>query len=107
VQLRQQFTEALCNHRFRGEGLSDVNGNRGEMRDATAEAPECEWKRLRLNRASPFVVEKHIYFSRDETGMGSFDSVRLRLTALKMTVNQNCARSVRQAPRCALKMTEN
>jgi hypothetical protein len=87
VQLRQQFAEALCNHRFRGEGRSDANGNRGEMRDATASTQECEWKRLRLNRAYRFVVGKHICFSRDETARGSFDSVRLALTALKMTDN--------------------
>jgi hypothetical protein len=72
MQLRQQLTEALCNHRFRCEGRSDVNGNREKMRDATAEVQECEWTRLRLNKASRFVVEMHVYFSGDPHSKGVF-----------------------------------
>jgi hypothetical protein len=95
VQLRQQFAEALCNHRFRGEGRSDANGNRGKMRDATAPTQECEWKRLRLNRAFRFVVESMSASQEMKQQGGLSTPFGWRLTPLKMTENQNCERSVR------------
>ena len=39
-----------------------MNGNRGKMRDATAEAQECDWRRLRLTWLSVRGVSAYLLF---------------------------------------------
>ena len=60
-----------------------MNGNRGKMRDATAEAQECEWRRLRLTWLS--VVSAYLLFRRSRQQGGLSTPFGWRLTALKMT----------------------
>src|ERR1700757_3734543 len=80
MQSRRQLAEALCNHHFRCEGRSDVNGNRGKMRDATAEAQECEWKRLRLTWASVRGVSAYLVLRRSTQQGGLSTPFGWRLT---------------------------
>jgi len=64
-----------------------VNGNRGKMRDATAEAQECEWKRLRLTWLSVRGGNAHLVLVRSTQQWGLSTPFGWRLTALKMTEN--------------------
>jgi hypothetical protein len=83
-----------------------VNGNRGKMRDATAEAQECEWRRLRLTWVSVRGVSAYLVLRRSTQQGGLSTPFGWRLTPLKMTENQNC-----ESPfgwcLTALKITQN
>jgi len=57
------------------------------MRDATAEAQECEWRRLRLTWLSVRGVSAYLLLRRSTQQGGLSTPFGWRLTALKMTEN--------------------